>query len=230
MTNTRKLQKTTFKKGLIPWNKGKKLSDEGKKKLSLAHKGQVAWNKGIKQWKGKIHPRLGKKHTTESKEKISISRSGKGIGNTKGFVKNHIPWNLGKTFTNEVKKKMSMARIGKYTSDYYAKLGAISVAKQDGIKEPTSIEKKVYQELKDRGLLFETQKLINNKFVVDAYIPSLNLVIEADGNYWHSLPKNITRDKVKNAYLNACGFNLLRLTETEINNGNFKNKLQEVLN
>ena len=38
--------------------KGKKLSKEHKEKLSLAHKGQVAWNKGLKypQISGNKHP------------------------------------------------------------------------------------------------------------------------------------------------------------------------------
>jgi len=94
----------------------------------------------------------------------------------------------------------------------------------------TSIEKKVYEELKRRGLLFETQKVINGKFRVDAYIPGFNLVIEADGDYWHSLPKVQKRDKAKNAYLKKCGYNLLRMTEMEINNGQFKQKIGEVVN
>lgn len=69
------------------------------------------------------------------------------------------------------------------------------------------------------------QYKVNNKFLVDAYIPSLNLIIEADGNYWHTLPKIINKDKAENAYLTKCGYKLLRLSEDEINNGSFRNKL-----
>lgn len=36
-------------KGRTPWNKGKKLSDETRLKLSLSHMGQKAWNKGLKK-------------------------------------------------------------------------------------------------------------------------------------------------------------------------------------
>ena len=105
-----------------------------------------------------------------------------------------------------------------------------SFLKQQTSKKPTSIEKKVYEELKKRGLLFERQYLVNGKFLVDAYIPSLNLIIEADGKYWHSLEKTVKKDKKENAYLTKCGYTLLRLPETEINNGNFINRLEGYLN
>ena len=94
-----------------------------------------------------------------------------------------------------------------------------------GIKNPTSIEKKVYEELKSRGVLFETQKLINKKFLVDTFIPSLNLIIECDGDYWHGLERVQRKDKSENAYLLKCGFSVLRLSELEINNGSFKKRL-----
>jgi len=52
--------RTEFKKGNPPWNKGKKLSDEYRKKLSESHKGLQSYWKGRKrgamsdEWKRKI--------------------------------------------------------------------------------------------------------------------------------------------------------------------------------
>jgi len=43
-----------FKKGLVPWNKGKPWSDEVKQKVSTTKMGKPAWNKGLKSpWTSK---------------------------------------------------------------------------------------------------------------------------------------------------------------------------------
>lgn len=143
------------------------------------------------------------------------------IGNK--FAKGKIAWNKGikgkashsyghKNYNNKEDRKR------------YAIMGSLALQNKKGY---TSIEKKLYEELKRRGLLFEKQYLVNGRFLVDAYIPSLNLIIEADGNYWHTLDKIVKKDKAENAYLKKCGYKLLRLSEEEINNDNFKNYINK---
>ncbi len=179
---------TQFKKGRIPWNKNKKAPQIS---ISLKEKRKQLGNqRRSKATSGEKNPMFGKHHSGEIKLKM------------RGKRPNFIPWNKGKQFLPK---------------EHYQKIGIESVKKQSAMNGYTSIERAVYQELKLRGLLFEKQKFINGKFLVDAYIPSLNLIIEVDGDYWHSLPRIIGRDKAKNAYLAKCGYNLLRLTETEIN-------------
>ena len=193
-------------------------------------KGHVPWNKGLKVDRKK-YPKMGAfgKRTKEQRKRISEGHIGQ-ISWNKGKKVPQVsgannPF-YGKKHSEETKKKIGMAKKGKYPKSHYRWMGILGIKKQQTMKEPTSIEKKVYEELKKRGLLFEKQKLINGKFLVDEYIPSFNLVIEADGDYWHGLDRVKKRDKSKNAYLKACSFGLLRLTETEINNGEFKNKLR----
>lgn len=45
------------------------------------------------------------------------------------------------------------------------------------------------------------QSYLVKYYTFDAFIPELNLLIEFDGTYWHSLPKCISLDKRKNLYI-----------------------------
>lgn len=261
-------------------NKKRKFTEEHKRKLSEAHKGQIPWSKGKKglwvAWnKGEkiklLCAQCGKpfevlpcrkdsakfcsercrwdstkgKHSSRNRQvEVTCLKCGSLFKRSPAFITNNRgkycsqkcyweskegkpSWNKGKKASEETRNRQSKAQKGLHPIDYYREIGFRGVIKQQTFA-PTAIEKKVYEELKARGFLFETQKLINGKFLVDAYIPALNLVIEADGNYWHSLPKAIGRDKAKNAYLKKCGFGLLRLTETEINNGSFKERINKI--
>lgn len=196
------------------------------------------WNKGLKVDRGK-YPKMGhfSKHTETSRKEMSKAHSGKPRPWRKGKKYPAISKALkGRKFSEAHKRKIGKSKEGQIpwnkgtkglckpnsssfkSGERQKRLSALANKKQAEMKGPTSIEKKVYDELKRRGILFEKQKLINGHFLVDAYIPSLNLVIEADGDYWHSLDKIKKQDKAKNAYLKACGFNLLRFSGTEIRN------------
>lgn len=54
-------------------------------------------------------------------------------------------------------------------------------------------------------------------FFVDFYIQSLRLVIECNGDYWHSLPDKIERDKKLKNYVESTGRNIVFIWEHEIN-------------
>lgn len=204
-----------FIKGHIPWDKGKtrsdyvkkrlrevhlgtKLSEETKRKISIANKGK----KLSKEHRIKIgKANKGKTRSTESLKRMSD-------GQKKTYRDGRIVWNKGRKLNGEERKKILVA-----------------LQKHRLLKQPTSIENIVYKELQSKGIYFERQKLINDRFLVDAYIPSLNLIIEVDGNYWHNLDRVKRKDKAENAYLKKCGYNLLRLSEKEISDLSFRKKL-----
>lgn len=81
--------------------------------------------------------------------------------------------------------------------------------------------------LKEIGIDFVNQKLVCKKFLVDVYIPSKNIVIQWDGNYWHGKnlkynemdyrqKKRHRLDKSQDAYMKKMGIKVLRFWEDEV--------------
>ncbi len=81
----------------------------------------------------------------------------------------------------------------------------------------TSIEITMAEELSRRGIKYEEQYNLGDKFRLDFLLPEYGIVIECDGDYWHNLPEVKRRDRRKNAYIKACGYSLYRFWESEIN-------------
>ena len=60
------------------------------------------------------------------------------------------------------------------------------------------LEKKVAWWLNNQDIKYEPQKYFNNgkrRFFVDFYLPEYNIIIEADGSYWHNDKETKERDK-----------------------------------
>ena len=85
------------------------------------------------------------------------------------------------------------------------------------ITSPTSIETMLYEALDELGIEYIPQHpMPEARTVPDAFVPSLNLVLYADGNYWHALPGAAARDARQNRRLAELGYTVRRLSETEI--------------
>ena len=111
----RHISESAKKNGFGKWMKGRKLSEETRRKLSIVRKGRKApWAKGIpKGFKHSIETRrkislsligskrhLGCKHSEEAKKKMSLALKGKPA------------WNKGKPTSLEMKTKLSLAHLG----------------------------------------------------------------------------------------------------------------------
>jgi len=147
--------RTGFKKGYIPWNKGKMniCSEETRKKMSEAQKGKHHSEETKEKIRiamtgmfigekhpmfgkfGKKHPRFGKHHSKETREKLRRAR----LGKKSSF--------LGRHHTEEAKEKMRKSSIGilagekhpmfgKHLSEEAKKKISISASKRIGAKNP----------------------------------------------------------------------------------------------
>lgn len=88
-------------------------------------------------------------------------------------------------------------------------------------KSMSSIEEKVKNQLDENKIRYIQQKSvydIQNKkvYYLDFYIPEYKLVIECNGDYWHSKPKRIKRDKMLEKFVKYTGRKIIFIWEHEI--------------
>jgi very-short-patch-repair endonuclease len=76
------------------------------------------------------------------------------------------------------------------------------------------------------GIAYEAQTRIG-RYLADFYVPGKCLVIECDGDYWHS--QRVAHDGKRDAFLRGQGYGVLRLSERSIRGGSFLSKLKAVV-
>lgn len=79
----------------------------------------------------------------------------------------------------------------------------------------TSIEKAIEVSLKKYDIPYIKQCLIGNITVADFLIPD-KIVVQCDGDYWHSPKINKGKDAKQDTILNSEGYRIFRFSETEI--------------
>jgi hypothetical protein len=156
--------------GHTPWNKGLQMSEEFKQtKMNLEGLAKGwGWNKGVpnevarKRMLGENNPNWGSGISKKRQRTGSLSHPGK----TNGM------WN--KKHTDEVKEICRQAKIKNMKDGVYAS----SVSRG---------EKELLEKLREKfGEVIHQFTVPNYHRVYDMYIPSLNLIVEYDGDYWHN--------------------------------------------
>lgn len=156
-------------------------------------------------------------HTKKSKNKISESLKGR---NKPPRSKEHCDA-LSKSLSGRVAwnkdKKMKQHMNNETYNEYVEKM------RKNGIKGrlscsvgDTKIEKKMENFLIYNSVLYVKQ----HKYklgIADFWLPEYNVIIECDGDYWHSLPRIVKRNKIQNKWLESNDYIVLRFTETQIN-------------
>jgi len=201
--------KRYYDNGGEPWHKNKKT---GIVPSSAFKKGDVPWNKGIKTG---IQPFFGKERTSETKKKIRDSLRNRHKGKyirckicNKRFWASPSSINAGRKYCSE------SCQYG--DKEFLRKQGITSTLKQLKKKGLNKLELMGSRILRNIGIEFQEQVLMFGKFLVDIVIPSKKLIIQWDGEYWHSKKKNRDRDNSSDLYLRKCGYHVLRITDKEI--------------
>ena len=110
------------------------------------------------------------------------------------FLKGSVPWNKGLILgpqSEELKLQNALGVAAAHARGAYH------------TNKPTSLEHALDLLLQDAGLEYEAQKRFG-LYIVDAYVPSRNLVFEADGMFWNH-HKDKEREAKRDMYLLKVG-------------------------
>ncbi len=112
----------------------------------------------------------------------------------------------------EISRKGGLASAAKLTPEERQKR---SVNAYKGLKRISSIEKIIAKELTKRNIYFIQQVNMLDRYRVD-FLVNDDIIIEADGMYWHNLPGIQEKDKIRDEILKLHGFIVFRFWEDEI--------------
>ena len=194
-----------------PWNKGIKLTEEQKAKQNTE-----GLKKGREYWKGKKNVGQKERMLGEAnpnwnggvnkirKEKGSLSRPGQLNGM---FGKNH---------TTSAIEKMRQAKLQNYKDGIY--------------KSKSAGECQLAEELQKKFPDLVWQYTIPNYHrIYDMYIPSLNLIVEYDGDYWHREEKYLSKDRKDTAKAIKQGFKIFRYWESIVKQKGIDNIVEDIV-
>lgn len=94
----------------------------------------------------------------------------------------------------------------------------------------TTIEIIIQDFIKELKIEFLTHQYmkIEHGYQCDIFIPSMNLIIECDGDYWHNYPEGREIDHIRTKELLSNGLKVLRLWERDIRKINIK-EFEEII-
>ena len=176
-----------FKSGKLHPNK----RPEIRKKISDSHKGLVSGMKDkrhstVSNEKNR-QSHLGKKHSQKTKDKMKESQ------------KNRI-------FSEEHRKKLKEAWANRILTKPNRCFNTKPELKVVDILNTLRVDFKHPYRVTD----------IEHAYSADFYIPSLHLIIEVDGKYWHNYPVGNEIDHIRTTEMTEAGYNILRVWEDSI--------------
>ncbi len=158
---------------------------------------------------------MGYRNSQSTETKAKISRTKKGHSVSLVTRQKISRAKRGGHHSSEHKKKISVACTGlKRSSEFRKKMRGIVLD-----RKPTwssSIERALEKSFLEESLDFEHNSSIFNCFRPDFVFRSKKLIVEADGDYWHSLPQKKKRDQQLDLRAYQEGWTVFHFTETRI--------------
>lgn len=186
--------------------KGIPLSEEHKKNISKSLRNNDKVSKAQKVRFSKEEERIKTSIATRKamQRKEVKQKHLKGIrkrDKSEEFIKNCSIAQKNRFENPEQRRKISEATKRAIKKSEIRKKCSLGAMKAANTKN-TSIELKVKKQLEENNISFKYQMYKfdrKNKcgYIFDFYLPKYKMVIECDGDYWHSLPKMKIRDKRK---------------------------------
>lgn len=186
------------KKKISESNRGKKMSPEARAKMSAAKKGKPVSEEMLQ----KLHEAAKKPRSEETRRRISEARKRLLADPERRKAIGQRIRRFWASLTPEEKSKIALP-------------GRLACLEATRLREPTSIERAVAEELTRLDIKFE-QQVIFKYYVADIYLPGHRTIIECDGDYWHSTPEMKAHDKKRDRWLAGNGFAVIRLKECDI--------------
>jgi len=177
----------------------RKISEEHKLLLSKLYKGIPL----TKERKLKISKALtGKKLSKEHIDKLRVSHTGE-IQTKERIINQQNSRRKNGWFKNLEKTKEKM------------RLKRVEIMKTGGAQRNTKPELIVKKFFDENDVIY-IQQWKYKYGIADFYLPKFNTIIEVDGNYWHSKPEVMIRDKLHTEYLIRNGYAVIRISDKEL--------------
>lgn len=199
--------------------------------------GKISPLRGLNKKNSEIIKNASKKNS-ETKKTMYKNGLLPDINGNKNPMYGIISWNNGlnkltderiKKYGEKVSKSKKTEWINKSDEEKNKIIERLNDARIKSLK-PTKIENKIEDYIKSLNIIYKKNYRID-KFLVDFYLIDYNLVIECDGDYWHSNPgfydfknldkiqiKNKDRDKRKEEMLKKSEIKFIRFWEFDIHN------------
>lgn len=172
-----------------------------RQQMSEVHKGQFVSEEKRKRTSATM---TGMKRSEETRQKMSIASKKQ---SHQKIHEGRDKWLANETHEERMERLAGWMEAGKKARINHPHL------------KPSSIERIVQKQLDEVGIRYVQQKYVhdgNRGYYLDFYLPSLRLVLECNGTYWHSQPERVKRDKELERYVLSTGRQIVWLWDTEI--------------